>query len=147
MVWKDGDPLHFHCILTFDGRLTWAGEYSVGSAIPIQWAKEEFPENREVQKLPQYGGKLTHYQKLLMKRIRGEYRPKVEDIISSLVMDAGCVDYCDTFRDWCEEWGWGSDGNPADLLETYEKCRETLSFVQKCFGADYEAVREWANEL
>ena len=57
-------------------------------------------------------------------------RPKVADVLYSLILDASAADY--NFSDWCADYGYSDDSIKA--LNTYKSCLETAQVLLKHFS-------------
>lgn len=66
-------------------------------------------------------------------------KPKVADVLHSLIMDASAAD--ENFHDWCANYGYSDDSIKA--MNTYKVCLETAQALRKHFSPDtLRAVRE-----
>lgn len=69
--------------------------------------------------------------------------PKVEDVISSMTLDATACD--ESFDDWCSSLGYETDSRKA--LKTYLACQNSGVELRRFLRSDYavivEAAREW----
>lgn len=154
--------LHYSCVIhapTKGGTATWSGFYSVGSAIPVSWAKT-LPEGdrpriagdngirrrlslKELQSIPLEPKRDTNYTREAREACAGAYRPELLDVISSLLMDASLADL--SFREWVDELG--GDLHPADALETYHECVRSREFITKALGPNFDRAQELAADL
>lgn len=69
--------------------------------------------------------------------------PELLEVLECLALDASVLD-CATFRDWCDEYG--SEGNPADLLDSYNGTRENAGNLRTLVGWEaFDRLRdiEW----
>lgn len=57
-------------------------------------------------------------------------RPKIAEVLHSLVLDASAADY--NFSDWCADYGYSDDSIKA--LNTYKSCLETAQVLRKHFS-------------
>lgn len=64
-------------------------------------------------------------------------KPDLENVIYSLVFDASCVRHGQSFRDFCEEYGYESD--PPAALDTYNGCIASWHGLVK-LGSDLDAL-------
>ena len=66
-------------------------------------------------------------------------KPKVADVLHSLILDASAAD--ENFHDWCANYGYSDDSIKA--MSTYKACLETAQALRKHFSPDtLHAVRE-----
>ena len=66
-------------------------------------------------------------------------KPKVADVLHSLIMDAGAAD--ENFHDWCANYGYSDDSIKA--MNTYKACLEVAVALRKHFSPDtLRQVRE-----
>ena len=66
-------------------------------------------------------------------------KPKVADVLHSLILDASAAD--ENFLDWCENYGFSDDSIKA--MNTYKACLETAVVLRKHFPPDtLRTVRE-----
>lgn len=66
-------------------------------------------------------------------------KPKVADVLHSLIMDASAAD--ENFHDWCANFGYSDDSIKA--LNTYKASLETAQALRKHFSPDtLRQVRE-----
>lgn len=66
-------------------------------------------------------------------------KPKVADVLHSLIMDASAAD--ENFHDWCANFGYSDDSIKA--MNTYKACLEVAVALRKHFSADtLHQVRE-----
>ena len=66
-------------------------------------------------------------------------KPKVADVLHSLILDASAAD--ENFHDWCANYGYSDDSIKA--MNTYKACLETAQALRKHFSPDtLHAVRE-----
>lgn len=85
----------------------------------------------KVVKLP-YGRKMTNHEIGQLKQTV-PIKPDVVDIVSALVVDAGCVSY-HRFEDFCAEFGWDTDSRRAE--KCYNACRDTRDALIRMVGSD-----------
>lgn len=162
----DKKALHFDCKVGANAagphyiRPELRTPYSVGSAVPILWAKENPDEfraavkgwprpsqldmkNMSAQRAP------TIHEADIIEQIRKVYRPDVLDVLASLLMDVRGFELGMTFREW-----WDADGSDTmgeasapDALEAYEAIERAARFLTRTAGADLERMCELAGEL
>ena len=66
-------------------------------------------------------------------------KPKVADVLHSLILDASAAD--ENFHDWCANYGYSDDSIKA--MNTYKACLETAQALRKHFSPDtLRTVRE-----
>lgn len=66
-------------------------------------------------------------------------RPKIAEVLHSLVLDASAAD--ENFNDWCANYGYSDDSIKA--LNIYKACLETAQTLRKHFSPDtLRTVRE-----
>lgn len=66
-------------------------------------------------------------------------KPKVADVLYSLIMDASAAD--ENFHDWCANFGYSDDSIKA--MNTYKACLEVAVSLRKHFSPDtLRTVRE-----
>lgn len=66
-------------------------------------------------------------------------KPKIADILHSLIMDASAAD--ENFHDWCANFGYSDDSIKA--MNTYKACLEVAMALRKHFSPDtLHTVRE-----
>jgi len=66
-------------------------------------------------------------------------KPKVADVLHSLILDASAAD--ENFHDWCANFGYSDDSIKA--MNTYKECLEVSQALRKHFSADtLRTVRE-----
>lgn len=71
--------------------------------------------------------------------IKRPRKPKVADVLHSLIMDASAAD--ENFHDWCANYGYSDDSIKA--MNTYKACLETAQALRKHFSPDtLRTVRE-----
>lgn len=76
---------------------------------------------------------------LRTKRNSRPKKPKVADVLHSLIMDASAADA--NFHDWCANFGYSDDSIKA--MNTYKACLEVAVALRKHFSADtLHQVRE-----
>lgn len=68
-------------------------------------------------------------------------QPSDDDILRSLLMDAGAAD--ENFHDWCANFGYSDDSISA--LNTYKECLNTATQLRKFIGR--EVLAELAIQL
>jgi hypothetical protein len=135
------------------------GEYSVGSAIPVSWARElpidARPKGwglgwsaRDIDDTQFRNGKpLTTNAQDIAKRIRAAYRPSIVDVLSSMLMDVSEYEPDMTFRKWCDHSGmeWP---HPADAVEAYEAIRASSRFLREvCTEAELSELRDLSGRM
>lgn len=59
-------------------------------------------------------------------------RPKIAEVLHSLVLDASAAD--ENFNDWCANYGYSDDSIKA--LNIYKACLETAQTLRKHFSPD-----------
>lgn len=59
-------------------------------------------------------------------------KPKVADVLYSLILDASAAD--ENFHDWCANFGYSDDSIKA--MNTYKACLETAQALRKHFSLD-----------
>ena len=59
-------------------------------------------------------------------------KPKVADVLYSLIMDASAAD--ENFHDWCTNYGYSDDSIKA--MNTYKACLEIAVALRKHFSPD-----------
>lgn len=59
-------------------------------------------------------------------------KPKVADVLHSLILDASAAD--ENFHDWCANFGYSDDSIKA--MNTYKACLETAQALRKHFSPD-----------
>jgi len=70
---------------------------------------------------------------------RKPQKPKVADVLHSLIMDASAAD--ENFHDWCANYGYSDDSIKA--MNTYKACLEIAVALRKHFSPDtLRQVRE-----
>jgi hypothetical protein len=121
------DALHFACeIRSGTGATVWTGVYSIGSAWPLAWAKEQHKAGfgpigsavRFLASLPNHGSVAAAESLATIRAAFMEAAPlKLSEILESLQMDMPRGEY---FPDWCENLGFDSESRKA--LATYESC-------------------------
>lgn len=66
-------------------------------------------------------------------------KPKVADVLHSLILDASAAD--ENFHDWCANFGYSDDSIKA--MNTYKACLEVAAALRKHFSPDtLRQVRE-----
>lgn len=66
-------------------------------------------------------------------------KPKVADVLHSLILDASAAD--ENFHDWCANFGYSDDSIKA--MNIYKACLETAQALRKHFSPDtLRTVRE-----
>src|SRR5574343_364207 len=66
-------------------------------------------------------------------------KPKVADVLHSLILDASAAD--ENFHDWCANFGYSDDSIKA--MNTYKACLEVAQALRKHFSPDtLRTVRE-----
>lgn len=66
-------------------------------------------------------------------------KPKVADVLHSLILDASAAD--ENFHDWCANFGYSDDSIKA--MNTYKACLEVAVALRKHFSPDtLRTVRE-----
>ncbi len=86
---------------------------------------------------PPRKGTLAYEQ--LEKAYRKPNKPKVADVLHSLILEASAAD--ENFDDWCDNLGMSSDSIKA--LNTYKACLDTARALRKHFSPDtLQQVRE-----
>lgn len=66
-------------------------------------------------------------------------KPKVADVLHSLILDASAAD--ENFHDWCANFGYSDDS--IKTMNMYKACLETAQALRKHFSPDtLRAVRE-----
>lgn len=66
-------------------------------------------------------------------------KPKVADVLHSLILDASAAD--ENFHDWCANYGYSDDSIKA--MNIYKSCLETAQALRKHFSPDtLRTVRE-----
>lgn len=76
----------------------------------------------------------------LGRRFRNKpIRPKVADVLYSLILDTSAAD--ENFFDWCENYGYSNDSIKA--MNIYKECLEIAQILRKHFSPDtLRQVRE-----
>lgn len=69
---------------------------------------------------------------LRTKRNSRPKKPKVADVLHSLIMDASAADA--NFHDWCANFGYSDDSIKA--MNTYKACLDVAVALRKHFSAD-----------
>ena len=59
-------------------------------------------------------------------------RPKVADVLQSLILDASAAN--ENFHEWCANYGYSDDSIKA--MNTYKACLETAQALRKHFSPD-----------
>lgn len=59
-------------------------------------------------------------------------KPKVADVLHSLILDASAAD--ENFHDWCANFGYSDDSIKA--MNTYKACLEVAQALRKHFSPD-----------
>jgi hypothetical protein len=71
--------------------------------------------------------------------------PKLADVFSSLILDAGAADYA-SFEDWADDFGYDADSIKSKGI--YDACRDTALQLNRIIGAALiEELRPLAQEL
>jgi len=61
--------------------------------------------------------------------------PEVVEVLECLRLDAAGVMFGQTFREWCEEYGYGdTEASPADVHESYEATKENVAQLRQLVG-------------
>lgn len=166
--------VHFRVALTAPNGATWDGEYSAGSAHPLTDAADAAkagenawrdwltqarkrgasfgaygvgsPRRDDVCRLAgKFGQGRTIHEAELESQLRKAYRPSALDLVGCLFADASGVSEL-TFREWCDDYGYGPD-NPADTLDAFDACKRAALFLRRAFGDRFESLAEVAGEL
>lgn len=66
------------------------------------------------------------------KKYNKPQKPKIVDVLSSLVLDAQAGD--ESFSNWCDNFGYDSDSISA--FSTYQACENTAKMLRRCFDAE-----------
>lgn len=59
-------------------------------------------------------------------------RPRIAEVLHSLVLDASAADY--NFSDWCDNYGYSNDSIKA--MNIYKECLEIAQILRKHFSFD-----------
>lgn len=71
-------------------------------------------------------------------------KPKLEDVVSSLILDGSPYFNGEKFEDWAANCGYDADSRKAESI--YRECMETGRALQAAIGKqDLESLREWAS--
>lgn len=154
--WSDG-MIHFSVSITrTNGLFLWRGNYSVGSAHPLSWARRvkltmrkrgrgSVPANQRVVEtwIREYDSNPQRQRTIhgveLAEKIRERFKVcaplELGDILQSLHCDISGVDQ--PFNDWASDLGMDSDSRRA--LRMFEACRETRASFLSLPVADFEA--------
>lgn len=153
--------LHFNVIIDAPGAMPWVGHYSVGSAVPVTWAQSIAREGgkawvdvrrelgmtqsaKNVLALPWDARNDSVHQRNMRERIAKVYTPPLEDVVSSLCLDA----YSGSFREWCDDFdGVDSGMKASDAPECYQACCKAEEFLRAAAGPNYDELQEEMSEL
>jgi len=68
-----------------------------------------------------------------------QHEPKAADVLHSLMSDADAARYCESFEDFCAEFGYDTDSRRAERI--YEACVATVDKVDEFLaGLDEDAM-------
>ena len=141
--WQDS-ALHFAAeIKTGDGRTIWRGFYSVGSAFPMQWAKEKRNPARlapseflALRKLPAVPVRETLDAAALRELVRERYKRaaplRLADVLESLSLDWGSVTRAESFEDWASDFGMDTDSRKAESM--FRECEAGARTARAVMG-------------
>lgn len=83
------------------------------------------------------GVNLSESQSKELLKLSKPTPPKLDDVLSSLVMDASATER--SFPNWCDDFGYDTDSRKA--LSIYEQCQVNADKLVKA-GIDIDAERE-----
>ncbi len=151
------NAIHFWVKITRpDGVMLWRGNYSVGSAHPLLWARRvkliirkrgrgTVPANQRIVEtwIREYDSNPQRQRTIhgveISEKIRERYKLcaplELGDILQSLHCDISGVDQ--PLNDWAADLGMDTDSRRA--LRIYDACRETRASFLSLPVADFEA--------
>ncbi len=145
--WGD-EAIHFSVTITQkNGAKIWSGNYTVGAAFPLMWAKHHYKGKagpiaaalRDLKTFPGGHDSRTLYAEERRKIIRAAFMKAapitLACVLESLHCDISGVDQ--PFNDWASDLGMDSDSRRAVAI--YDACRKTRAALQSLPVADFEA--------
>jgi hypothetical protein len=155
---RDWMCLTYQCrIQRGDRRQVWAGPYHLGIGRVPQEALKKYlsPYGGTVEQLlrdPPRGG--VRWAKHMYPDVvaiyarvatRAKIKPKLEDLLSSLLLDGSAFFDAQRFEDWCADFGYSDDSIKA--LDTWRACDATGRQLAQAFTKqEIEELREWSRE-
>ena len=139
----DDTASHWRCTLTARGDGSYVFEYSMGSAWRRWKANAKFPtpspwgvtgyQPKAGERIPAHVTGRTLLQEATLEQQSEPIAPELPNVLESLALDAASVANGETFREWCDDTGFG-DGKPADALDGYNACRGVLDGLTRLIG-------------
>lgn len=134
--------IRFDCILSRNGREVWSGPYHIGvghlkNLATVERANGKLPRNAAPTKAQLIA--LTHQATV------ESLKPKLTDVLHSLLSDGAAYFDGQTFEEWAADLGYDTDSRKAEAM--FRECDATGRKMAQAFKPDeLEALRNAAAE-